>query len=394
MAAVLRATPRTRILSSLEDAAWRFAARSPNVKSAFAAAAARNPATYPTITMPAICQGARLWYHGASPISSSKIQCRRHKCSSSSENSSTSVSKPGASPESTSMSSRTYTIKQSASETTIQDRVKIIPLTGGIVHVLLSRPSKLNSLDLPMFEAIADAASRLKNDRDLSKDLRAVVVSGEGKAFCTGLDAKSVALSGPNTALSRLLERPSPYGGGEGLGNLAQDVCYLWRQLPVPVIACLHGMCFGGGLQIALGADMRFSTPDCRLSIMESRWGLIPDMGASIVLRELVRIDVAKELTMTGRIISGLEAEKIGLVTRCVENPMDEAMKVAAEIVERSPDSVAATKELFQTTWVEDDETCLRKETDLQMKLIATWNQMAASGRNFGVKLPYFRRRE
>ena len=118
---------------------------------------------------------------------------------------------------------------------------------------------------------------------------------------------------------------------------------------------------------------MRFSTPDCRLSIMESRWGLIPDMGASVTLRELVRIDVAKELTMTGRVLSGLEAEKIGLVTRCVDDPMEEAMKVAEEIIERSPDSVALTKEMFQSTWVADDETCLRKETELQMKLIATW---------------------
>jgi len=247
---------------------------------------------------------------------------------------------------------------------------------------------------MPMFEAIADAASRLKNDESLSKNLRVVIMSGEGRAFCTGLDAKSVALSGPNKSLNRLLERPSPYGGEDGFGNLAQDVCYLWRCLPVPVIASLHGMCFGGGLQVALGADMRYSTPDCRLSIMESRWGLIPDMGASVTLRELLRIDVAKELTMTGKIVSGLEAEKIGLVTRCVDDPMKEAMKVAKEIIERSPDSVSATKELFQSTWVADEEACLKKETDLQMKLIATWNQIAASGRQFGVNLPYFRRRD
>ena len=118
-------------------------------------------------------------------------------------------------------------------------------------------------------------------------------------------------------------------------------------------------------------------------------------MGASIVLRELVRMDIAKELTMTGRIISGTEAEKLGLVTRCVEDPMDEAMKVAKEIIQRSPDSVAATKELFQSTWmVADDETCLKTETKLQLKLIGTWNQIAAAGRQFGVNLPYFHRKE
>lgn len=275
-------------------------------------------------------------------------------------------------------------------EIRIRDRVRILQLKGGIAHVVLSRSSKLNSLDIQMFEAVAEAASRLGSDPDLARNLRAVVISGEGRAFSTGLDAKSVALSGPKSAMKILLERPSPYGGEDGIGNLAQDVCILWRRLPVPVIACLHGMCFGGGLQIALGADMRFSTPDCKLSIMESRWGLIPDMAASVCLRELVPIDVAKELTMTGRIITGEDARRVGLVTRCVDDPIEEAFRVAAEIAERSPDSVASAKELFQTTWTADEADCLRRETDLQMNLLKTWNQLAASCRNFGVNLPYF----
>ena len=274
----------------------------------------------------------------------------------------------------------------------IKDHVKLISLGQGIINVVLSRPNKLNSLCIPMFEAIAEAASMLQNDKELNKGLRVVIISGEGRAFCSGLDAKSVALSGrPKSSLNKLLKRPSGYGGDEGLGNLAQDVSYLWRKLPVPVIAVLHGYCFGGGLQIALGADLRFATPDCKLSIMESRWGLIPDMSASIVLRELVRMDVAKELTMTGRIISGTEAESLGLVTRCVDDPMEEAMKVAREVIARSPDSVAASKELFQSTWVEADvATCLEKETTLQLKLIGTWNQAAAAGRQFGINLPYW----
>eukprot|EP00571_Detonula_confervacea_P011988 CAMPEP_0172306224 /NCGR_PEP_ID=MMETSP1058-20130122/7334_1 /TAXON_ID=83371 /ORGANISM="Detonula confervacea, Strain CCMP 353" /LENGTH=375 /DNA_ID=CAMNT_0013018033 /DNA_START=59 /DNA_END=1186 /DNA_ORIENTATION=- len=346
----------------------------------------RPSARYPTLS---------LTFSILEKITNKNHLCRHQSSSSSDDSSSNTKSSSSSRPEiSSQKSSITYTIKQSADEINIQDRVKIIPLGQGIVHVLLSRPDKLNSLDIPMFEAIADAASRLKNDEHLSKNLRVVIFSGEGRAFSTGLDAKSVALSGPNKSLNRLLERPSGYGGEDGLGNLAQDVSYLWRGLPVPVIACLHGMCFGGGLQVALGADMRFSTPDCRLSIMESRWGLIPDMGASITLRELVRIDVAKELTMTGRVITGAEAERIGLVTRCVDDPMKEAMDVAKDIVERSPDSVAATKELFQSTWVADEESCLKKETDLQLKLIATWNQIAASGRQFGVNLPYFQRKD
>jgi len=158
---------------------------------------------------------------------------------------------------------------------------------------------------------------------------------------------KSIATEGnPVTTLRRLLERPSGYQReNQGaifpsqppttLGNLVQDVSYLWRDIPVPVFAALHGMCFGGGLQIALGADFRYSTKDCQLSIMESRWGLIPDMAGSITLRELVRIDVAKELTMTGRIITGEEALSFGLVTRCCEDPIEEAIKVAKDIVKR-----------------------------------------------------------
>jgi enoyl-CoA hydratase/carnithine racemase len=293
-------------------------------------------------------------------------------------------------------SSQTYDPKHPTNVTiNIKDNVKIISLGQGIINVVLSRPNKLNSLDMGMFEAIAEAASRLRSDRELNKDLRVVIISGEGRAFCSGLDAKGVALSGPKSSLNRLLQRPSDYGGEKGVGNLAQDVSYLWRKLPVPVIAVLHGYCFGGGLQIALGADLRFATPDCKLSIMESKWGLIPDMSASIFLRELVRMDVAKELTMTGRIISGSEAESLGLVTRCVDDPMEEAMKVAGEIIARSPDSVAASKELFQSTWmVPDDATCLETETTLQLKLIGTWNQAAAAGRQFGVNLPYWNNRD
>jgi len=304
--------------------------------------------------------------------------------------------------------------------TTVADttRVETTIDSNGIAHVSLARPDKLNALDLPMFETIAAEASKLKSD----KSLRAVILSGKGRAFCTGLDVKTILRNNPKTAMDRLLERPS--GFSYKSGNLAQNVGYLWRDLPVPVIAVLHGMCFGGGMQIALGADFRFVTPDCKLSIMEAKWGLIPDMSASVTLRELVRIDVAKELTMTGRVFTGEEAAALGLVTRCVEDPMAEAETLAKEIIQRyvmikmillfsvcvnhcsaqsfpplssscrSPDSVALTKQLYQQTWVAPEEYCLTVETDLQKKLLASWNQLAASGRNFGVKIPYFQRKD
>jgi len=248
----------------------------------------------------------------------------------------------------------------------------------------------MNSLDLEMFEAIAKKAADLKQD----KSIRAVIISGNGPAFCTGLDVKSMAGSFSKN-LDRLLERPSGYNSdGDGIGNLAQDVGYLWRELPVPVICAMHGFCFGGGLQIALGADFRFSTPDCKISIMEAKWGLIPDMSASITLRELIRADVAKELTMTGRVLDGKEAEALGLVTRCVADPLEEAEKVAKEILSKSPDAVAKAKQLYQSTWVASETECLKQETSMQRQLLLSWNQIVASSRNFGVHLPYFQRQD
>jgi len=296
-----------------------------------------------------------------------------------------------------------------------KNRILIHDIGKGIKNVQLNRPDKLNSLDMQMFESIAETAMKLKDD----DNIRGIILSGSGKAFCTGLDVKSIVNPSkehgglPTTKMNRLLERPSGYykdiiqnrendedcrglvNEKKAIGNLAQDVAYLWRSIPVPVIAVLHGMCFGGGLQIALGADLRFATKDCRISIMESKWGLIPDMSASITLRELVRIDVAKELTFTGRIISGTEAASLGLVTRCIdEDPMEEAIKVMNEIADRSPDAIAAAKHLFQSTWVSDEKECLELESKLQKRLLPSWNQFAASSRTLGLNVSYMKRKE
>lgn len=197
--------------------------------------------------------------------------------------------------------------------------------------------------------------------------------------------------------IRRLLERPSGYGvKGNEIGNLAQDVSYLWRELPVPVIAILHGMCFGAGLQIALGADVRYATPDCQLSIMEGKWGLIPDMGASITLRGLIRKDIAKELTMTGRIVSGEEAADLGLVTSVHVDPAERAERMAKTLIQRSPDAVASAKRLYDSCWGGASEAdCLEMETELQEELLMSFNQVAASGRAaFGVDLPYRNRKQ
>lgn len=291
------------------------------------------------------------------------------------------------------------------------DRVSIeIDKSTGICYVQLNRPNKLNAFDLAMFEAVAETASNLKKDRSI----RAVILSGRGRAFSTGLDVKSVLKDGnPLKMIQQLLERRSrPFdafpdddnvvdddvvdtNSSSITSNLAQDVSILWRELNVPVIAVLQGMCYGAGLQVALGADFRYSTPDCQLSIMEGKWGLVPDMGVTIFLRELVRIDVAKELTMTGRIVSGTEAANLGLVTHVCEDPMKEAGLFAEELVRRSPDAIAAAKHLFQATWTAaSDNESLLLETRHQRKLLVSWNQLASSGRStVGWNFPYIKRK-
>jgi len=236
-----------------------------------------------------------------------------------------------------------------------------------VAFVKLNRADKLNALDMPMFEAIVKTAKQLKKN----KEVRAIILSGDGTAFCSGLDVKSM-FKNPLAAV-KLLVKP-----GTKIANLAQDVSYLWRDIPVPVIAVTHGKCWGGGFQIALGADFRYTTPDCEFSIMESKWGLIPDMGGTITLRELANIDIIKELAMTARIFKGKEAKQLGLVTHVFNDPMSEAIKFAEQIKQRSPDAIASTKQLFNKTWLSTIKQALNWETKLQRKLIGRYNQRAA----------------
>src|SRR4051812_46976243 len=190
----------------------------------------------------------------------------------------------------------------------MSERVRI-EVADHVATVTLTRPDKHNALDGAMFEAILGAAEHLAG----TSGVRAVVLHGEGPSFCSGLDVASL-MSGP-ISLDDILERDGRRA------NLAQRACTDWIDLPMPVIAAVHGSCFGGGLQIALGADVRIATPDARLSVMESKWGLVPDMGITSTLPRLVRIDVAKELTYTARVLSGAEAAELGLVTRVAGDP-------------------------------------------------------------------------
>ncbi len=243
----------------------------------------------------------------------------------------------------------------------------VVEIDAHVAEVRLARPDKHNALDGAMFEAIAAAAERLRTE----PGLRAVVLHGEGPSFCSGLDIASF-MTGP-LSTTDLLAR----GNGD-IANLAQRVAYDWTRVPVPVIAAVHGACFGGGLQIALGADIRIASPDARLSVMEIRWGLIPDMAITQTLPRVVRKDVAKELMFTGRRVSGEEAVDIGLVTRTEQDPLAAARALAADIATRSPHAIRSGKRLLDETWCAPAETALLLESELQTALLGSPNQIAA----------------
>jgi enoyl-CoA hydratase/carnithine racemase len=243
-----------------------------------------------------------------------------------------------------------------------------IAVTDHVADIRLNRPAKMNALNLAMFDAIIAAAERVMNDRAI----RAVVLSGQGGAFCSGLDIANFtdpgALGGPD----------GPFGPGRGgfWPNYYQKPAYLWKDVPVPVIAALHGAVFGGGLQLALGADIRIAAPSVKISVMEIKWGLIPDMSGTQTLRDLVRLDVAKELTFTGRIVEAEEALHIGLVTRIADDPREAALSLARDIAAKNPEAIALGKLLFESNWHGAAARGLEIEEKLQARLLMTPNQI------------------
>ncbi len=251
---------------------------------------------------------------------------------------------------------------------------------NGVATVTMARADKHNALDQAMFDGLMNAAERLTGDRSV----RAVVLHGDGESFCSGLDVAGF-MSG-RAGTGALLTRE----GGK-LANFAQRVSYDWSMVPAPVIAAVHGNCFGGGLQIALGADIRIVSQDAKLSVMEVKWGLIPDMGITQTLPRLVAVDVAKELTFTGRIISGSDALALGLATRTADDPLAAALGLAKEISQRSPDAIRAAKRLYNETWVSDDPAAaLLLESELQAGLVGKPNQIAAVAAGMSGERPVF----
>jgi enoyl-CoA hydratase/carnithine racemase len=261
-----------------------------------------------------------------------------------------------------------------------EDRVRVQIDASGVATVTMVRAAKHNALDQAMFEGLMNAAEQLAGDTSV----RAVVLHGNGKSFCSGLDVASFMSGQGGTGI--LLERDA-----DRLANFAQRVAYDWSLVPAPVIAAIHGNCFGGGLQIALGADIRIATPDAKLSIMEIKWGLVPDMGITQTLPRLIPIDVAKALTFSGRTISGNDALALGLVTQNSDDPLASALGLANEIAQKSPDAVRAAKRLYDETWVSDDAAAaLRRESELQSSLIGQPNQIAAVVAGMSGERPVF----
>lgn len=259
------------------------------------------------------------------------------------------------------------------------DRV-LLEVRDGVAYVTLNRADKYNGLDLPMLHGLVDTAARIEQD----PAIRAVILAGDGKAFCAGLDFAAMGKEGRLTLARAALKAPGQKT------NLFQRACWAWRELPVPVIAVLQGHCFGGGFQLALAADFRFATPDCELSIMEAKWGLIPDMTGSVTLRELVPMDVAKRLAMTAEIFDGQQALAYGLVSGVSEDPLKEAEALAGQLRERSPDAVALTKRLLHRTWSQSPRWAFFTETVLQAHLMRGANHRIARSANLAKAVPAY----
>lgn len=260
-----------------------------------------------------------------------------------------------------------------------------IDIQNGIADVRLNRAEKYNALSHEMFSAIIEAGESLAEN----EDVRVVVLSGNGKGFCAGLDMGNFQrMSGERESSSSstatlLAQSNLPE-------NHAQRPAFVWKRLPVPVIAAIHGVAYGGGCQIALGADIRIAAPDAKMSVMEIKWGLIPDMSITQTLRDLIPMDVAKELTFTGRVFSGSEAKEIGLVTQTADDPYATAMEMAQQIAGKNPDAIRLGKQLFEESWHADQATGLKMEASFQSKLIGSNNQVEAIKANFEKREPSF----
>jgi enoyl-CoA hydratase/carnithine racemase len=260
------------------------------------------------------------------------------------------------------------------------DRVSVTH-DGPVAHVVLTRADKRNALDQDMLEAIVDEIAQLST----SRETRAVVLSGEGQVFCAGLDFMSFAAMLQNPNSMDFMTR------SHGNANLFQQVSVGWRDLPMPVITALHGVAFGGGFQIMLGADIRIAAPDTQFSIMEAKWGLIPDMGGMALMPALARQDIIRRLTYTAEVFDASQALEWGFVTELADDPLARATELANQIATRSPDGTRASKRLISDTWATSRSDTLKAESAAQKFVLGQANQMEAVMANFEKRAPNFK---
>ena len=258
-------------------------------------------------------------------------------------------------------------------------------LQNGVAEVRLCRPEKMNALDRGMFNALVEVGEEVKGDTRV----RAVVLSGEGRSFCSGLDFSMFeVMAEGSSATERILTATGPtYETARAVG---QQAVYVWQEIPVPVIAAVQGHALGGGFQLAMGADLRFVHPDAKLSVLEIRWGLIPDMCGTQLLHRLVGLDVAKELALTGRMVSGDEAGRLGLATHVTATPLDDALALAADIATKSPQAIRAVKALFNLSGAVSLQDGLAAEQRHIRSLIGSPNQVEAVKAFFEKRAPSF----
>ncbi len=258
-----------------------------------------------------------------------------------------------------------------------------VEIENHIARVTLTRGDKMNALDPDMLEAIVSAGESLMDN----EDVRVVVLSGEGKAFCAGLDIMSFGAMAGKDPKELLLPRT------HGNCNRFQQVAMVWRKLPVPVICALQGVAYGGGLQIALGADVRFAAPGTKMSVMEMKWGIVPDMGGMVLLPQLTRSDVIRKLTYTATPFEAAQAADWGLVTEVVDDPLAAALSLAEEIAGKSPSAIRAAKALigFAETHTGDQDAVLLEESRVQSTLMGNAHQMEVIAANLQKRAPVFK---
>jgi len=264
-----------------------------------------------------------------------------------------------------------------------------VSIDGGVADVRLNRAGKLNALDVPMLTALVDTGEQLKRD----SSVRAVVLSGEGRGFCAGLDVGSLqAMSGSDVDSQPSNSVLHQIGNTDGrITHLGQQAAYVWQELQCPVIAAVHGVALGGGCQIALCADMRLASHDAQFSVLEIRWGIVPDMTGTAMLPLLVGLDVAKELSFTGRMVSADEAVRIGLVTRVSDSPLDDALALAQEIARKSPQAIRGVKKLLNRARYAPLAEQFQDERETIRPLLGSKNQIEAVMALLDIRDPVFK---